>query len=110
MFEKSLREKVSRENNGVRWELGQLQQQLEVRSGDSWLSKFSRNPSMHLQQWTEERNPGWVLCPRQLPTLFPACLHDTMEADRQITLCSLSSDHRQRVPGASWEVLRLSKK
>lgn len=33
MFEKSLREKVSRENSGVRWELGQLQQQLEVRQG-----------------------------------------------------------------------------
>lgn len=39
MFEKTLREKVSQENSGVRWELGQLQQQLEVNSGDS------RNPT-----------------------------------------------------------------
>lgn len=34
MFERSLREKVSQENSGVRWELGQLQQQLEVRNGE----------------------------------------------------------------------------
>lgn len=58
MFEKSLREKVSQENNGVRWELGQLQQQLEVRNGDSRLSGYSRNSSIHLQQWTEEQSPG----------------------------------------------------
>lgn len=77
MFEKSLREKVSQENSGVRWELGQLQQQLEVRNGDERLSGFSRNSSIHLQQWTEEQSPGWVLCSRHLPTLFPACPHDT---------------------------------
>lgn len=30
VFEKGLREKVTQENTGVRWELGQLQQQLKV--------------------------------------------------------------------------------
>lgn len=35
MFEKSLREKVSQENNGVRWELGQLQQQLEQKEQEA---------------------------------------------------------------------------
>ncbi|XP_052023609.1 unconventional myosin-XVIIIb [Apodemus sylvaticus] len=35
MFEKSLREKVSRENSGVRWELGQLQQQLEQKDQEA---------------------------------------------------------------------------
>ncbi|XP_006249640.2 unconventional myosin-XVIIIb [Rattus norvegicus] len=35
MFEKSLREKVSRENSGVRWELGQLQQQLEQKEQEA---------------------------------------------------------------------------
>ncbi|GAB1290007.1 Myosin XVIIIb [Apodemus speciosus] len=35
MFEKSLREKVSRENSGVRWELGQLQQQLEQKDQET---------------------------------------------------------------------------
>lgn len=33
MFEKGLREKVTQENTSVRWELGQLQQQLKVRDG-----------------------------------------------------------------------------
>lgn len=46
MFEKTLREKVSQENSGVRWELGQLQQQLEVSSRDS----LNPNP-----------NPVWTL-------------------------------------------------
>lgn len=35
MFEKTLREKVSQENNGVRWELGQLQQQLEQKEQEA---------------------------------------------------------------------------
>ncbi|XP_055461922.1 unconventional myosin-XVIIIb, partial [Psammomys obesus] len=35
MFEKSLREKVSQENSGVRWELGQLQQQLEQKEQEA---------------------------------------------------------------------------
>lgn len=30
VFERSLREKVSQENSSVRWELGQLQQQVKV--------------------------------------------------------------------------------
>lgn len=30
-FEKSLREKVSQENTSIRWEMGRLQQRLEVR-------------------------------------------------------------------------------
>lgn len=33
VFEKGLREKVTQENTSVRWELGQLQQQLKVRDG-----------------------------------------------------------------------------
>lgn len=35
MFEKTLREKVSQENSGVRWELGQLQQQLEQKEQEA---------------------------------------------------------------------------
>ncbi|CAH6778729.1 Myo18b [Phodopus roborovskii] len=35
MFEKTLREKVSQENSGVRWELGQLQQQLELKEQEA---------------------------------------------------------------------------
>ncbi|XP_049977090.1 unconventional myosin-XVIIIb [Alexandromys fortis] len=35
MFEKTLREKVSQENSGVRWELGQLQQQLEQKEKEA---------------------------------------------------------------------------
>lgn len=31
VFERSLREKVSQESSSARWELGRLQQQLEVR-------------------------------------------------------------------------------
>lgn len=73
MFEKSLREKVSQENSGVRWELGQLQQQLEVSHG----SLGSRSTSICLLQGTEEENPGWVLwSTRQLAKLFPACPQD----------------------------------
>lgn len=33
VFEKGLREKVTQENTSIRWELGQLQQQLKVRDG-----------------------------------------------------------------------------
>ncbi|XP_026640331.1 unconventional myosin-XVIIIb [Microtus ochrogaster] len=35
MLEKTLREKVSQENSGVRWELGQLQQQLEQKEKEA---------------------------------------------------------------------------
>nr|XP_006984182.2 unconventional myosin-XVIIIb isoform X2 [Peromyscus maniculatus bairdii] len=35
MFEKTLREKVNQENSGVRWELGQLQQQLEQKEQEA---------------------------------------------------------------------------
>lgn len=53
VFEKGLREKVTQENTSVRWELGQLQQQLEVRDGRHggllalglWVSG---NPTMRL--------------------------------------------------------------
>lgn len=53
VFEKGLREKVTQENTSVRWELGQLQQQLKVRGGGHstplalacWVSG---SPTMHL--------------------------------------------------------------
>lgn len=36
-FEKSLREKLSQENTSIRWEMGKLQQSLEVRADPALL-------------------------------------------------------------------------
>lgn len=41
-FEKSLREKVSQENTSIRWEMGKLQQSLEVRGTYPALLRYSQ--------------------------------------------------------------------
>lgn len=43
-FEKSLREKTTQENTAVRWEMGKLQQRLEVRGKQPILRCIARSP------------------------------------------------------------------
>lgn len=49
-FEKSLREKVSHENTNIRWEMGKLQQSLEVRGKYPTLLHYIQSQEQLLEQ------------------------------------------------------------
>lgn len=99
VFEKGLREKVAQENTSVRWELGQLQQQLKVRDGRHGAlctlgGRVSGNPTGHLLSMVMGRE----LCvgtwsASQLGSWIPTCLNKLnsgWQIDRQTSLVSCS--------------------
>lgn len=54
-FEKSLREKVSQENTSIRWEMGKLQQSLQVRGKYPTLLHY-------IQVWEQLSEQSHYLC------------------------------------------------